>query len=300
MNYLNTLNPDLNKDADGTQTISGILATDPGGGLFIPMLVKDGRDILLQTTDQKSKFIKTITTAHQAYRLTYSNIVPGEMDPQNIPEGVSPVALNNKRTMMRLFNQKAVDNFRMYEIRGLSHGGGEGLENGKSEDGDVQIINMPRLLDGLIDVLDNWVEKGVAPVPTKSDADIGNGKEMNAVSLPEIACPLGQYFGYPSFRGPDGVGSTGFAPYDGKGIEPFDGQLLLVDMNGNGRRDRRETITEAWRRLGLLKPGEAFNRAKYTACIESSVAGLRKESLITEAVGKLYVQEAASAAFPSQ
>ena len=298
-NYMTQFNPDLNKDADGTQTISGILATDPGGGLFIPMLVKDGQDILLRTPEQKSRFIKTITTAHQAYPLTYSNIVPGEMDLNNIPEGVSPVALRNKRTMSRMFTEKGVENFRMYEVRGLSHSGGEGYPDGKSEDGVVQILNMPRLLDGLIDVLDNWVEKGVLPPASKADVDIGRGNQMNAVSMPEVACPLGQYFAYPSLRGPDGTGSTGFAPYDGQSMEPLNGQLMIVDMNGNARRDKRETVTEAWRRLGLLKPGETFSRVKYVACVQGAVATLRKENLISEKGADLYVQEAKEKELPT-
>ncbi len=300
MNYMTQFNPDLNKDADGTQTISGILATDPGGGLFIPMLVKDGQDILLRTPEQKARFLKTITTAHQAYPLTYSNIVPGEMDLDNIPEGVSPVALRNKRTMSRLFNEKGVENFRMYEVRGLSHSGGEGLPDGKSEDGVVQILNMPRLLDGLIDALDNWVERGVAPPASKSDVDIGRGSQMTAISMPEVACPLGHYFAYPSLRGPDGTGSTGFAPYDGKGLEPMDGQLKIVDMNGNGKRDKRETVSEAWLRLGLLKAGETISRDKYVACVQNATAKLRGESLVTENVAKLYVAEAGQEQFPSQ
>ncbi|MBI2822165.1 MAG: hypothetical protein HYX74_08065 [Acidobacteria bacterium] len=298
-NYITQLNPDLNKDADGTQTISGILGTDPGGGLFLPLLVKDGQDILLRTAEQKARFIKTITTAHQAYPLAYSNVVPGEMDLNYIPEVVSPVALKNKRTMSAMFTKKGVENFRMYEVRGLSHSGGENLPDGRTDDG-VQILNMPRLLDGLIDLLDNWVEKGVAPPPSKADAGIGHGNQMNAISMPEVACPLGQYFPFPSLRGMDGVGLTGFAAYDGTSLEPLDGQIMFVDMNSNGVRDRRETLTEAWHRLGLLKPDQSFSRDRYTACVQDAVAGLRKNNLITEKVASLYVEEAKKEVFPPQ
>jgi hypothetical protein len=154
----------------------------------------------------------------------------------------------------------------------------------------VQILNLWRLMDGVIDLIDNWVEKGSAPPPTRSD-DPTVGAQA-AIDLPETACPLGRYFPYPSLRGTDGVGSTGFAPYDGTSLEPLDGQLQFVDMNGNGRRDKRETITEAWRRLGLLERGQTFNRATYVACVENAVAQLRKDNFITEAIGKLYIEEA--------
>jgi hypothetical protein len=83
-------------------------------------------------------------------------------------------------------------------------------------------------------------------------------------------------------------------------MEPLDGQLMLVDMNENGRRDRRETVTEAWRRLSLLKAGETFSRDKYVACVQNTTAKLRKENLITDKVAKLYVEDAGKESFPSQ
>jgi hypothetical protein len=294
LNYMIQSNPGINKDADGTQTISGFIADDPGGGMFLPMQVKNGQDILYRTPEQKAQFIKSFSIAHEAYPLTYSNIIPGEMDLQNIPEGVSPVALTNKRTVAKLMKEKSIDNFRMYEVRGVSHSGGESLEDGKR--GDVQILNLSRLMDGVIDLLDNWVEKGIAPPATKSDDPrVSNNP---SIDLPETACPLGQYFPFPPLGG--GPGSTSFAAYDGKSLEPLDGQLQIVDMNGNEKRDRRETVTEAWRRVGLLKAGETFSRDKYVACVQNAAATLRKENLITDKVAKLYVDDAGKEPFPSQ
>ncbi len=69
-------------------------------------------------------------------------------------------------------------------------------------------------------------------------------------------------------------------------------------MNQNGRRDRRESVTEAWQRLGLLKPGEIFNRARFVECVKAAVAGLRKENFITEEIANLYAGEAAQRDFP--
>ena len=88
------------------------------------------------------------------------------------------------------------------------------------------------------------------------------------------------------------AGSTGFAAYDGNTLEPLNGQLQFVDMNENGRRDTRETVTQAWRRMGLLTSGETFSRAKYVACVESTAAKLRKENLITEQIAGLYAEDA--------
>ena len=297
LNYLIQSNPDINQDADGRQTVSGFILDDPGGGLFLPVLVKNGQDVLYRTPESKAKFVKSFSIAHQAYPLVYSNIVPGEMDLQNLPEGVSPIALNNKRKMARLMTDKGIDNFRMYEVRGVSHSGGENLENGRN--GDVQILDLSRLMDGMIDLLENWVERGIEPPATKSDHPSA-GASAPAIGLPETACPLGRYYPFPQTRGTRGAGSTGFAAYDGRTLEPLDGQLMFVDMNENGRRDKSETVTNAWRRIGLLKAGETFSRAQYVACVQSTAARLRKENLITEKVASLYVEDAREEAFPAQ
>jgi hypothetical protein len=57
-------------------------------------------------------------------------------------------------------------------------------------------------------------------------------------------------------------------------------------------------VTQAWRRLGLLKADEAFNRTRYADCVKAAVAKLRKENLITEQVAGLYIQEAESKELP--
>jgi hypothetical protein len=297
LNYLIQSNSGINKDADGRETISGFINDDPGGGMFLPILLKDGRDILYRTSESKTQFVKAFSIAHQAYPLVYSNIVPGEMDLSNLPEGFSPVALNNKRKMARLMIDKGIKNFRMYEVRGVSHSGGERYEDGKN--GDIEILDLSRLMDGVIDLLDNWVEKGIEPPATKSD-DPSVGASAPAIDLPETACPLGKYYPFPQFRGVLGAGSTGFAVYDGTNMEPLNGQLQLVDMNENGRRDQRETVAEAWLRKGLLKPDETFSRSRYVACVESTAAKLRKENLITEKIASLYVEEARKNALPAQ
>ncbi|MEE2821441.1 MAG: hypothetical protein VYA53_00480 [Acidobacteriota bacterium] len=295
LNYLIQSNPDINKNADGTETISGFINDDPGGGMFLPILIEDGRDILYRAPESKTQFIKSFSIVHQAYPLVYSNIVPGEMDLENLPEGISPVALNNKRKMARLMIDKGINNFRMYEVRGVSHSGGERYVDGKN--GDIEILDLSRLMDGMIDLLDNWVEKNIEPPVTKSD-DPSVGPSAPAISLPEVACPLGKYFPFPQFRGVQGAGSTGFAPYDGTNLEPLNGQLQFVDMNNNGRRDTRETVTEAWHRMGLLNLDKTFSRNIYIECIQKTATRLQREGLITERIKNSYIEDAREALLP--
>jgi hypothetical protein len=292
-NYTTSLNAKFNEDSDGS-LIDGFIDDDPGLGLFLPILMRNGQDILYRTPEERAAFVKTIVVAHQAYPLDYTT-QPDKMGLRNLLEGETPNALSNKRTTARIMKDKGISNYRMYEVKGVSHNGGESLPLGKR--GDVEILNLSRLMDGAIDLLDNWVEKGIEPPPTRSDAP-GVGSE-GAIALPEVACPLGKYYAYPSMGGDGGVGSTGFAEFDGSSMEPFDGLSRFVDMNENGKRDKRETVTEAWRRLGLLKEGEVFGRDKYVACVQSAVAALRKGNFLTQRGADLYVQEAKGKEFPS-
>src|SRR5262249_51726821 len=135
--YMLQFDPQLNRDADGQETISGFIHDDPGGGLFLPMLERNGQDVLYRTAPQRSTFVKSLTLSHHNYPLVYSNAVVGEFDARHVPEGISDTALTNKRSMAKLFKQKELDGaFRMYEVRGISHFGDENIETNRS--GDVQ------------------------------------------------------------------------------------------------------------------------------------------------------------------
>jgi hypothetical protein len=85
---------------------------------------------------------------------------------------------------------------------------------------------------------------------------------------------------------------TAFAAFDGVNQEPLDARNVLVDMNGNGKRDKRETVTEAWQRLGLLKPGQKLTSAAYQNCIKDAAAQLVKQGLLPTRVGEYYVEKA--------
>ena len=71
-------------------------------------------------------------------------------------------------------------------------------------------------------------------------------------------------------------------------------------MNQNGYRDFRETVTQAWLRLGLLEPKEKFSRQVYTACVQESVRNLKAEGFITSKVADFYLQQAATMPLPGK
>ncbi|MFB3108803.1 MAG: alpha/beta hydrolase domain-containing protein [Candidatus Binatia bacterium] len=284
-----------NIGADGQPVIDGFINDDSGEGLFLPIVEKDGQDTLLLTEQERQRFVKTIEIAHLLY-----GDVPGNThrrDNANLPSWVAPVRIINKRNNARILRDKGLGNkTRTYEVRGVSHSGDEYLAEGAS--GDISISKLSRLMDGLIDVLDNWVENGVAPPPTKSDwmelGDVNSDgvNENQAIALPDVACPRGLYYPYPASREGGGIGTTGFAAFDGKSLEPYDGRGIFVDMNLNRYLDYRESLEQAWHRLGLLKPDERFTRSTYRACVEDAVAKLQSENFISARVAAMYIEEA--------
>ena len=160
--------------------------------------------------------------------------------------------------------------------------------------GEIQILDMSKLMDTFIDMLDAWVDKSVAPPPTRSDwAELGDTNrdgtiENPALAFPEVACPLGVYFPYPNST----AGTTSFAPFTGQGLEPLDGNKVFVDMNRNGIWDFRETPAQAWQRLGLIKNGEELTRATYVGCVQKAADQLRKDGFFSEKTAAWYVEQA--------
>lgn len=272
--------PGANVGSDGKAVFDGFLADDAGGGLWLPTLVVDGKDILFTTDEQRKKFAKQIDVSHALYA------------------GETEDYLQNKRQNARLLRDKGLEGkHRMYEIRGVSH-----FDAGQVSRRDLvhQNLDLGGLFDALIDRLDMWVEKDVPPPPTKSDlAELGDLNkdgviENAAVALPEVACPLGVYHIFPPTLNPGRRGGqeTAFAPFDGTNLEPLDGRGVFVDMNGNGARDKRENLTQAWQRLGLLKSGQRFTQSAYIACVKAAAAKLVKDGILPRKVGDAYVEQA--------
>ncbi len=301
--------PGLNLDETGEPIIDGFLNHDTGGGRYIPILEENGVDTLFVTEEQRRQFVKTIEIPH----LLYSN--RRDLRGRSLPKWMSPVMILNQRDSLRILKEKGLgEKVRMYEVRGVSHFP-EGhyseaelaFQFSLGKDSNVALLDLSGLMDGLIDLLDNWVEEDMVPPATKSDAlelgdvDEDGINENEAVALPEVACPLGLYFQYPPGVA-EQIGNmfSGFASFDGQSLEPLDGRGVFVDMNLNRYLDHRESVDQAWHRLGLLKPGERFSRTEYQACVEAAVGNLKEDRLITERVAARYIQEASEADFPGQ
>jgi hypothetical protein len=271
--------PGANAGPDGKAIFDGFLADDAGGGLWLPKLVVDGKDVLFTTDEERKKFAKQLDISHGLYVGDTEDYLP------------------KKRENARLLRDKGLGGkHRMYEIRGVSH-----FDAGQVSRFDLahQSLDLGGLIDALIDRLDSWVEKEVAPPPTKSDlaelADKQNAKHDNAaVALPEVACPLGVYYIFPPNVDPRRRGGqeTAFAAFDGTNLEPLDARGQFVDMNGNGVRDKRETVTQAWQRLGLLKAEQRLTQSLYAGCVKAAALKLVNEGLLPRKVGEYYTERA--------
>jgi hypothetical protein len=230
------------------------------------------------TEAERAGFVPQLEITHQMYNAES----PGEK-----AAWASTSYLRNKRENARILRDKGLTpKHRMYEVRSISHSGGENFPDGRR--GDQEILDLSRLMDKFVDMLDAWADKGVAPPPSRSDwAELGDVDkdgviENPALAFPEVACPLGVYFAYPPSAGDDGGGTTWFAAFTGQGLEPLDGRGVFADMNRNGMWDFRETPTQAWQRLGLLAKGESLTREKYAACVQAAAASLRDAGFFSD------------------
>lgn len=279
--------PGLNLARDGRVMFDGVLADDGAAGGWLPVVMKDGKDVLFTTEQQKAAFVPQLDVSHQMY----NNIWPTGTLPF-----MSQSYLANKRNNARILREKGLTpKHRMYEVRGISHSGGESLPDGRR--GETQILDMSKLMTQFIDMLDAWVDKGVAPPPSRSDwavlgdVDKDGTIELPAIAMPDIACPLGVYYPHPNTR----AGTTAFAAFTGEGLEPLDAENVYVDMNRNGIWDFRETPAEAWRRLGLLPKGQALTRDAYVGCVTRSAQQLQKDGFFTPEIAAWYVAQAKTA-----
>jgi hypothetical protein len=276
--------PGLNVSRDGQRFFDGLLNDDPAAGTWYPVVMKDGRDVLFATDTAKAAFVPQIDVTHQMY----NNIWP----PKH-PAWMSSSYLENKRNNAKILRDKGLAaKYRMYEVRGVSHSGGENLTD--AERGAIETLDLSKIMDRFIDLLDAWVDNEVAPPPTRSDwAELGEADRDGviahpALAFPEVACPLGVYYSYPESTS----GATAFAAFTGQGLEPLDAKRVFVDMNRNGVWDYRETPTAAWRRLGLLRHDQTLTRARYVACVQAAADRLRKDGFFSPATAARYVERA--------
>jgi hypothetical protein len=268
--------PGLNRRPDGRVLFDGFLVDDSGAGTWLPIVMKNGQDVLFATEADKAAMVPQLEIVHQGY----SNIWE-----TNVALGVTSSFLENKRTNARMMRDKGLTSkFRAYEVRAISHAGsGPG-------------IDVAPLFGQMFEMLDAWVDKGVAPPPTRSDwKELGDADRDGAIdhpglSLPEVSCPLGVV--YPVTME---AGTTRFATFTGTGLEPLDDSKYYVDMNRNGVWDYRETPTEAWRRLGLLRHGEELTREKYVSCVQVAADLLARDGFLSAQSVARYIERAGTA-----
>lgn len=283
LNYV----PGLNVSARGEPVFDGFLLDDAATGLWLPVLMKDGRDVLLTADPDRARFRPQVEFVHQMY----NNIWDRAPDR---PDWVSAGYLANKRLNAKLLIEKGLGSkFRMFEIRQMSHNGGESVLTSPPP-APTRLLDVSLIVGGAVDMLEGLVEGRAPRTPSKSDweaiGDVdGDGViESPAIAYPEVACPLGVFYPYPA----NGDGSTAFAGFTGEGVEPVDGQSIFVDMNRNGVWDFRETPTGAWRRLGLLGPRDTLTRARYVQCVTGAAQRLRADGFFTAATAERYVRDA--------
>lgn len=276
--------PGLNAGRDGKPFFDGFLNDDPAAGTWYPVVMKDGKDVLFATDPEKAGFVPQIDVVHQMY----NNIWPAKH-----PDWMSSSYLENKRNNARILRDKGLgEKYRMYEVRSISHSGGENMTDSKR--GPLENLDLSKMMDRFIDMLSAWVEHGATPPPTRSDwpelgdADHDGVVENPALAFPEVACPLGVYYSYPESTS----GTTAFAAFTGRGIEPLDAKKVFVDMNRDGVWDYRETPTEAWRRLGLLQKNETLTSEKYVACVQHAAEGLERDGFFSNDTAAAYVKQA--------
>lgn len=273
--------PGLNRGPDGGPVIDGILSDDSGAGLWLPIVMKDGKDVLFATEAERRAFVPQLEVSHQLYNRESI----GEF-----PDQISGNYLMNKRQNAKILRDKGLsDRHRVYEIRSISHATGENQDWMMNPDN----LNLVLLYDNFIDILDAWVVNGTPPPPSRSDwAELGDRDgdgviENAAISFPEVVCPLGVFHQNNVGSG----GSTRLAFFTGdQELEPLSDNGVFVDMNRNGVWDVRENPTQAWRRLGLLKQHEVLTLEKYGVCVYDSAQKLRREGLFSQRIARWYTE----------
>ena len=184
--------PGANAFANGELIFDGFLCDDPGGGWYMPTIhfkrvegpserfhfERDEQDHLHFDEAHRDAFAPQFDVVHQAY--VGADFVAGDY-------------LSMKRKNARLLGEKGLgEKNRTYEIVGMSH-----ADAGNVWPSDLwsQNLELSGIFDVLIDVLDEWVEQGIEPGPTRSDdyhlgdVDRDGHLENAAVSLPENRLP---------------------------------------------------------------------------------------------------------------
>ena len=325
--------PDSNLDAKGRKVFDGMLLNDNGGGWFSPIIpgVFDLLPALFAVRSGEGDgffFLQPDQQDHLVFDDTHARLFAHQIDVRHVgyPGGhflkgnpldslLVDTYVSAKGENARLLIEKGLrSKTRTYAIIGTAHFDAGYLS---SSEWSSQNLDLGGVFDALIDVLDDWVDQAVEPPPTRSESlhsDLAAPEEegQSGIRLPEIACPTGIYYEFPAGGGQ--VGITGFQAYlpglppasqndpsqfDEELLEPMDRRGYPVDMNHNGIRDRRETLTEAWQRraregerYGTLEDDETFTSALYLNCVRSVATELLDQRLLSRSAMLDYIQKA--------
>ena len=289
------------------KVFDGFIHNSPGGGLFLPVMEVKGKDVLFQTKEDKENFVPQIDVLHEIY--------VGE---QYIESAYWGSYYEVNRDNQRMLNAKGLGaKSRTYELKNVSHEDGTSTYLPTTDNLNLN-PEIGGFMDAMIDMLDSWVDLGIKPPPTRSNSyDLGDVNhdgilENPAIELPEIACPTGVYYLFP--KGQDGSGNLGFVAYlkedrpiwnfsaastqkgkqtlppnfEESWLEPLNHFEMTVDMNGNGVRDTKESITKAWRRRatqgyksGILARDETLTHAKYEREVVKVAADLYAQGFLS-------------------
>lgn len=256
--------PGANLDRDGSRVVDGFLIDDAAP----PVMFRIDAPPLLNATPGGVNLAPQIDLSHSLYTLGEYRWIQGENERLLLEHGLG-------------------DRHRLYEVLGVNH-----FDAGRPA-GRRESLDLGGIMEAVIDALDSWVDLGIPPPPSRVDEVEGI---RGAIALPEIACPLGVHYPFPADARDENNASQAstFAAFDGTSLEPLDWRGEFVDMNKSGVRDRRESVEEAWRRLGLLGSDDAFTTARYASCVDTAATTLAEERLLPWRVVDYYRDQAAS------
>ncbi len=162
-----------------------------------------------------------------------------------------------KRENARVLREKGLgDRHRHYEIAAVSH-----FDAGMADTaGTPAALDLGGVWGALFEAMVALVEEG-ASAPDSREGE-------HSLVVPEAAVPLG------AWEAPRGGPKTSFAPFDGE--------------------EGRETLPEAWRRLGLLDPGEDLDLGRYRARLAGAAEELAGERLFSPTAAEWTIHSAAA------
>ena len=173
MNYT----PGLNKGADGKPYLRRVPRRRCGAaGGWLPVLMKDGKDVLFATDAEKAAFVPQLDI-----------VAPDVQQHLAVEEaGLHDRQLSREQAQQRAHPARQGPDVEVPHVRSAQHQpfGGERRRAGRRSS---------MMMDRFIDMLDAWVDKGVAPPPSRSDwAELGDANRDGTIEHAGARFPRGR------------------------------------------------------------------------------------------------------------